>query len=236
MKKMLIVLLGSLILLPGCLPDPDTGPENLTARIIFYNNLLEADKILWKVEDAESASGYSYGIPYEASVDVDGYSHPVRIKASTLEGGVTLDSLDYTLDPFRYYMVSIIGTEEEPRLLCDTMDTSFPTQGLVKMRFLQASESMGDIDIYIGGELPEHRKLSGISYGQLSEYLEATQESFWNAVIITPAESTPADSTILSYTVNNIFIPNNTYFGIINHNEVDPESSYRMQVFSQPSY
>ena len=236
MKKMIIVLLGSLMLLPACLDDPITGPENLTARLIFYNYLLEADKILWKVEDAESTSGQSYGVPYEGSVDVDGYSHQVRIMASTLEGGVTLDSIDYSLDPFNYYMVSIMGTEEEPRLQCDSMDTSFPTPGLVKMRFLQASESMGDIDIYIGGELPEHRKLSGISYGQLSEYVEATQESLWNAIIITPAESTPADSTILSYTVNNIFIPNNTYLGIINHNEVDPESSYRMQVFNQPSY
>ena len=133
-------------------------------------------------------------------------------------------------------MVSIVGSEEEPSMLCDTMDTSFPTQGMVKMRFLQASESMGAIDIYIGGELPEHKKLTGISYGQLSEYVEATQESFWNAVIVTPAESAPADSTILSYTENTNFIPNKTYFGIINHNEVDPESSHRMQVFDQPSY
>jgi len=236
MKKMIIVLLGSLILLPACLDDPITGPENLTSRLIFYNNLMEADKILWKVEDAESLSGQSYGIPVEGAVEVEGYSHQVIITASTLEGGVALDSLDYSLDPFNYYMVSIMGTEEEPRLLCDSMDTSFPTLGMVKMRFLHASESMGDIDIYIGGELPEHQKLSGVAYGQLSEYVEETQESFWNAIIITPAEFTPADSTILSYTVNNNFIRNKTHFGIINHTEVDPESSFRMQVFNQPSF
>jgi len=236
MKKILIVLLGSLILLPACFDDPIPGPENLTARLIFYNNLMEADKIIWKVEEAESTSGQSYGIPYEGTVEVGGYDYPVRIAASTLEGGVTLDSLDCSLDPFSYYMVSIIGTEEEPRLQCDSMDTSFPSPGMVKMRFLQASESMGEVDIYIGGDLPEHRRFIGIAYGQLSEYVEATEESFWTAIIVTPAQTAPADSIILSYTVNINFAHNKTYFGIINHNETDPESSFRMQVFDQPSY
>lgn len=236
MKKTIIVLLGSLILLPACLDDPIQGPDTLEARLVFYSNLMESDKVIWKVDENESSSGQSYGLPVEESVEVEGYDHQVHLSASTLEGEGDLGSLNCSMDPFRYYMISVLGTEEEPSLLCDSMDTSFPTLGMVKMRFLQASESMGAIDIYIGGELPEHRKLSGISFGQLSEYVEATQESFWNALILTPAESAPADSTILSFTVNDNFIPNKTYFGIINHNEVDPESSYRMQVFNQPSY
>lgn len=236
MKKLIIILIGSLILLPACLDDPIPGPENLSARLIFYNNLMEADKIIWKVDSIESLNGQIYGIPGEGAVEVKGYSHKVHIKASTLEGGVALDSLDYFLDPFNYYMVSIVGSEEESSVLCDTMDTSFPKEGMVKMRFLQASESMGPVDIYIGGELPEHRKLTGIIYGQLSDYVESNQESFWNAVIVTPAQQAPADSIILSYEVNNNFVPNKTYFGILNHNEVDPESSYRMQVFNQPSF
>ena len=236
MKKIIIALLGSLMLLPACLDDPITGPDTLQARLVFYSNLMETDKVIWKLDDTESHSGQSYGLPVEASVEVEGYDHQVHLSASTLEGEVELGSLNCFLDPFRYYMISLIGTEEEALLLCDSMDTSFSTLGLVKMRFLQASESMGTIDIYVGGELPEHRKLFGVNYGQLSEYIEATQESLWNAIIFTPAEVAPADSTILSYTVNKNFIPNRTYFGIINHTEVDPESSYRMQVFDQPSY
>jgi hypothetical protein len=236
MKKLIIFLLGSLMLLPACLDDPITGPVALEARLIFYSNLMEADKIIWKVDDTESSSGQSYGMPVEGAVEVEGYDHQAHISASTLEGEVELGSQNCLLDPFRYYMISVLGTEEESLLLCDSMDTSFPTMGMVKMRFLHASASMGDIDIYIGGELPENKKLSGINYGQLSKYVEASQESFWNAIIITPAESAPVDSTILSYTINNTFTPNKTYFGIINHSEVDPESSLRMQVFNQPSF
>ena len=236
MKKMSLVFLGLSLLLTSCLDDPIIGPETLEARLIFYNNLMEADKVLWKVDEAESSTGQSYGLPAERVVEVEGFAQQTRFKASTLEGGVALDSFDYFIDPFRYYMISVMGTEEEPSLICDTLDTSFPSLGQVKMRFLQASESMGAIDIYVGGGLPEHRKLTGLNYGQLSEYVEATMESFWNAVIITPAEFAPDDSTILSYIVNNTFIANRTYFGIINHTEVDPESSFRMQVFNQPSF
>jgi len=188
------------------------------------------------VDEAFSTILQSYGVPIPGAVEVEGFGQQTRFVVSTLDGGVTLDSFDLFLDPFRYYMLSIMGTEDEPLIVSDTIDTSPPTLGLVKMRFLHASESMGAVDIYVGGELPEHRKLTGITYGELSVYVEGTQESFWNAVIVTPSDMTPEDSTLLSYTVNNNFIPNKVYFGIINHAETDPESSFRMQVFNQPSF
>lgn len=235
MKKVIVVFLALSLLLPACLDDPLPGDETLEAGLIFYNNLMEADKVLWKVDETVSTMGQTYGVPLPGAVEVDGFGQQTRFVASTLDGGVALDSFDLFLDPFRYYMISIMGSEEEPLLVSDTIDTSPPTLGLVKMRFLHASETMGTVDIYVGGELPEHRILTGIAYGQLSVYVEGTQEAFWNAVIVTPADMIPADSTLLSYTVNNNFIPNKTYFGIINHSETDPESSFRMQVFNQPS-
>jgi hypothetical protein len=236
MKKLIVIFLGLSLLLPACLDDPITGPETPEAGLIFYNNLLEADKVLWKVDETVSTVGQAYGVPIPGAVEVDGFAQQTRFVASTLDGGIGLDSFDLFLDPYRYYMISVMGTEEEPLLVSDTIDTSFPTLGLVKMRFLHASEAMGAVDIYVGGELPEHRKLTGITYGEISVYVEDTQESFWNAVIVTPADMTPGDSTLLSYTVNKNFIPNKSYFGIINHAEADPESSFRMQVFNQPSF
>ena len=235
MRKTMILLLGSLLMLSSCL-DPIETDDTLTSRLIYYNNLLETDKVVWTVDDAGSVAGQSYGVPAEVLIEVEAYSTQFRFDAATLDGEVSLGGFDYSMDPFRYYMITVMGSESDPILLCDTMDTSFPTIGMVKMRILHASESMGDVDLYVGGELPEHKKLTGVAYGQLSPYLEATQEAFWNAVIVTPAGQTPADSTILSYTINNTFVPNRTYFGIINHTESDPESSFRMQVFNQPSY
>jgi hypothetical protein len=236
MRKMIILLLISLWILPSCLDDPIIVPDTLEARLIFYNNLLETDKVVWDINDVETISDLAYGVPAEGVVEVEDYSQQVRFDASTLDGEVSLGGFDYAIDPYRYYLISVLGTEQDPFLVYDTIDTSFPTLGLVKMRFLQASEAMGDVDIYVGGELPEHLKLQGVNYKQLTPYVESTQEAFWNAVIVTPAQVAPADSIILSYEVNNNFIPNRTYFGVINHTEADPESAFRMQVFNQPSY
>lgn len=236
MRKMIMLLLGSLLLLPSCLEDPLEVPDTLEARLIFYNNLLETDKVVWDVDDIETISEQSYGIPVEGVVEVEDYSQQVRFDASTLDGEVDLGGFDYFVDPYRYYMISVVGSEQDPFMVYDTIDTSYPTLGMVKMRFLQASEAMGDVDIYVGGELPEHLKLSGVNYKQLTPYLEATQEAFWSAIVITPAQIAPADSIILSFEFNNNFMPNSIYFGVINHVEADFESSFRMQVFNQPSY
>jgi hypothetical protein len=235
MRNMIILLLGGFLLLPSCL-DPIETDDTLQSRLIFYNNLLETDKVVWTVDDAESIAGQSYGVPVEDLIEVEGYSQMVRFDASTLEGEVSLGGFDYSIDPFRYYMISVLGTEQDPFLVYDTIDTSFPTIGMVRMRFLQASEAIGDVDIYVGGELPENLKLQGVTYKQLTPYVESTQEAFWNAIIVTPAQVSPADSIILIYEVNNNFVPNRTYFGVINHTEEDPESSFRMQVYNQPNY
>lgn len=236
MRKMIIFLLGSVLLLPSCLDDPIEVPDTLQARYILYNNLIETDKVVWNVDEVETVSGQSYGLPVEGVVEVEDYSQSIRFDASTLDGEVSLGGFDYSIDPFRYYMISVLGTEQDPFMVYDTIDSSFPSIGMVKMRFLQASEAMGAVDIYVGGELPEHMKLQGVNYKQLTAYVEASQEAFWNAVIVTPAQVAPADSIILSYEVNHNFAPNRTYFGVINHTEADPESSFRMQVFNQPNY
>ena len=235
MRKMILFLLASLLLLPSCL-DPIETDDTLRSRLIYYNNLLETDKVVWTADEAESIAAQSYGVPAEDLIEVEGYGQMVRFDASTLDGEVFLGGFDYSIDPFSYYMISVLGTEQEPFLVYDTIDTSFPTMGMVKMRFLHATEAMGDVDIYVGGALPEHLKIEGVTYKELSPYVEATQEAFWNAVIVTPAQVAPADSIILSYEVNNNFVPNRTYFGIINHTEADPETSFRMQVFNQPNY
>ena len=233
---MILVFLGFSLLLPACLDDPPPGPDILQATLIYYSNLMENDKVLWEVDNEQVNTGQSYGEAEMGIKEVEGFGHQAQIAASTLESGQALDTVDYFLDPFRHYMISLIGNEEEPKIICDTMDTSYPTPGLIRMRFLQAAENMGAVDIYVGGGLPEHRRVSGIGYGQLSEYIEAAQEFFWASITVTPADIAPEDSTILSYTVNNNFTPNRTYFGIMNHTEVDPGSSFRMQVYDQPNY
>ena len=76
------------MILPSCLDDPIIVPDTLEARLIFYNNLLETDKVVWDINDVETISDLAYGVPAEGVVEVEDYSQQVRFDASTLDGEV----------------------------------------------------------------------------------------------------------------------------------------------------
>ncbi len=107
---------------------------------------------------------------------------------------------------------------------------------MTKVRFLHAASTMGPVDIYIGGDLPENKVFSGESYTHVSQYLEITEEDLWNAVVVTPANTLPSDSAILSYTANTIFRPGSVYLCIIGHTTSSIDSPYEIQVNQQTTY
>jgi hypothetical protein len=134
------------------------------------------------------------------------------------------------------YMIALLGSEEEPTLLCEVMDTRLPTAGKIKFRFLHAAESMGPVDIYIGGDQPEYLALTAVDFPQVSEYLETTELQLWTSIIVTPANSLPADSTILEYTSNTVFRTGGIYLCIIGHISSSSESPFQMQADYQPVF
>jgi len=96
--------------------------------------------------------------------------------------------------------------------------------------------TMGPVDIYIGGELPEDLAYTGVEFSNVSEYLETSEETAWTSIIVTPSDSIPSDTTILEYTANDIFKTGGSYLCILTHNNTSPESSYQMQIDYQPVF
>ncbi|MCD4709820.1 MAG: DUF4397 domain-containing protein [Bacteroidales bacterium] len=234
-KIIVAPLLALLLFLPGCLEDPDPIPPTINTYQIYYNYLMEPYDVQWEIDDEIIGTGHSYGILAEAIVKLDSSEQEVLIRTINSDNGFLIDSLSYSLVENGIYMVAILGTEEDPHLLCEPMNTQSPT-GMTKLRLLHAAATMGPVDIYIGGDLPEHKVLSGTNYTSVSEYLEVTEENLWKAIIVTPANSLPADSTILSYTTNTIFRAGRVYLCIIEHSENYIESIYQLQVNEQPVY
>ncbi len=147
-----------------------------------------------------------------------------------------IDSLSIMMQENGSYMVALLGDEAAPHLLCEPVDTRIPSVGMCKLRFLHTAVGMGPVDIYIGGELPSHKVVSGTDYTDLSEYIETTELKLWTSVIVTPENTLPVDSTILSYTANTIFRTGWTYLCMIAHETSSTESNYQMQVDEQAIY
>lgn len=235
-KKIAAPLLLMLILLSGCLKDPDPIPETIDTYQLYYNYLLEPYGIQWEIDDEIIGSGHEYGIPGQAIFSLDSVEQELHIQTRDSESGLWLDSLSHTMYQNGAYMIAILGSEEEPHLLCEPISTRPPASGMTKFRFLHAAPAMGPVDIYIGGDLPENKILSEVDYTNLTEYLEATEFLLWESLIVTPANILPADSTILSYAANTIFHSGWSYLCSIAHSNNSIESSYQIYIDDQPIY
>ncbi len=236
MKNIITPLLLLLLSLQSCLKEPDPIPQTINSYQFYYNYLLESFNVQWEIDDEIIGNDHPYGYPAEAIAILDQSEQDVLIGVSNSDNGNLLDTISCKMMENFSYMVAILGTEEEPHLLCEPLDTRRPTSGMVKVRFLHAAAAMGPVDIYVGGDLPENKALSGTSYTTVSEYLEFTEENLWNTIIVTPTDSLPADSTILSYTANTIFRSGWVYLCTIGHSENSIESSFQMVADDQPVY
>jgi len=236
MKKIATPFLLMLVLLSGCLKEPDPILPTIDTYHKYYNFLLEPYTLQWEIDEVIIGIDHSYGYPASVVVSLFETPQDVLIKTRISEGGMLIDTLSYTMFETASYMIAILGTEEEPDLICEQIDTHAPSSGQVKFRFLHTAPAMGPVDIYIGGDTIENKVFSGLDYSSVSEYDEATEIDMWESVIITPANSLPADSTILSYTANSIFRAGSSYLCTIGHSNSSIESSYEMQVDDQPIY
>lgn len=235
-KKIAGPLLFMFVLLSGCLEDPDPLPQTIDTYQFYYNYLTEAYDLQWEIDGEIIGTGHTYGIPAGAVIQLDQVEQEVLFQTRNPDSGVMLDSLSCLLFENGSYMLAQLGSEEEPHLLCKALDSHPPTTGMIKFHFMHAAATMNPVDIYIGGDQPEDKVLSGLDYTSVTEYLESTQEKFWEAIIVTPTNSLPADSTILSYTVNTIFQIGRTYLCTIGHSENSIESAYQIQVDEHPVY
>lgn len=236
MKKIAIPLVSILILLSSCLKDPDPIPYTIDTYHKYYNFLLEPYQVQWEIDQVVIGIEHEYGYPAAAIVSLSETPQDALIKIRISEGGMLLDTLSHTFFEGGAYMIAILGTEEEPNLICEQIDTHAPATGMVKFRFLHTSPALGPVDIYIGGDSIENKVFSGLDFSSVSEYAEVTEIDLWEVVLITPANSLPADSTILSYTANNIFRAGSSYLCTIGHSSSSIEASYEMQVDNQPIY
>lgn len=235
-RKVTILLAVPMLFLQSCLEDPDPLPQTINTFHYYYNYLLESYDLQWTVDDEVIGTGHSYGVPASAVVALDEVEQDVLIGASNAENGLLIDSLSHHMYENGAYMIAMMGTGEEPHLLCEPMDTRMPTVGLIKYRFLHTAEALGPVDIYIGGSQPEHLVLAEMDYTQVSIYLEATEEQLWTSILLTPANILPADSTILEYKANTIFITGAIYLCTIEHISGSDTSPYQVQVDNQPVF
>ena len=234
--RIAVTLIFSFLFFQSCLEEPEPIPENIITYHYYYNYLMEPYPVEWAIDDELLGTDHDYGMPAKAIYSLNQSEQMVLFQVKDADNGILIDSLSYTLYETGSYMIAILGTEEEPLLLCEQLDTHPPQGGSVKVQFLHTSPVLGPVDVYIGGNLSENKTFSGVGYSEITDYVDETEIDLWSEVTLTPAGILPADSTILSYTANSIFLTGNAYLCIIGHNNSSVESSYQIEVDEHPVY
>jgi len=234
LNKIAFATVVLLLMIQSCLEDREPLSGYPDTYLRYYNNLLESYDLQWELDEVVIDSGQSYGVPDRERFYLDYEEQEVLIRTRNSENDLLIDSLYCFMGVNGKYMIAIMGTEMNPYLIFEPMDIRIMSN--VRFRFLHTSEAMGPVDIYIGGDQPEHLALTALDYTQVSEYLHATEEEIGTSIIVTPASKLPNDSTILEYTANANFQSPGIYLCILEHVSSSNESSFQMQIDPQPRY
>lgn len=235
--KLKSILLILLVTLTACEEDQEPPvPDPIHSYFNLYNFFTESYGLSWEIDGLLVESEHSYGISLLQSTIMEEEAQEVAITVKQSGTERILGSEVVEAKQNQFHSAFLLGNEQDPRMLLVPMELEKPSLGRIKWRFLHASLDLGSVDIYIGGHTAEYKAVSGVPFAQLTEYMESTQEELWESIIITPFETTPEDSILLSYQANNAFLPDHIYLGVIGHANNSQTSSLHLILYDQPVY
>ncbi len=239
MKRSLPLLIILFSGLSGCLDDPDPAPpvqDPIRSYFILYNFLTEPYEIDWELDGILVEEGHSYGDAVLGFTSLDTALQEISYTISSSDGSRLLKEGFLNMEENQYYLLAFMGTENEPMLLQEPMDLIPPPYGNVRLRLMHTIPGLDALDLYIGGQSEEFRADSGISYSTVTGYLECSRERIWNSLEVTPQDISPEDSTLFSFSQNNIFYSRRIYLGIIRYASSDSTSSLRLLFYDHPIF
>ncbi len=237
MKRSLLLSIAILAGLNGCLDDPGpTSPVSgpIRSYFILYNFLTEPYDIRWEVDNNLVEAEHSFGDAILGFTSLDSTQQDVPVTVMSSDGTKLIEQALQPMKQDQYYIMAIMGSESAPRLVCDTMDLMPPPVGKIRLRFMQTMPGLEPLDLYIGGSSLDHQVFAGMKYGEFSDYTECTQEEIWESMQVTPQGISPEDSTLFSFSQNNIFYSRRIYLGIVRFSKSDTASAPQLLFYDHP--
>lgn len=235
MKGLILYPFLFLLILVSCSKDPDPPlPDPIKSYFTLYNFLMVPFEVSWEGDDASFEISHPYGDPILAFTTIDKDSADVTFSMKRSGTGTIIKREVYTLHKDKFYLIALMGTENNPYMLFDQMDLGRPEAGMIKIRIMQAAPDLDPVDLYMGGTGTEFRISSGLSYSDITDYVELSQVLARDSLIVSPQGISPSDSTLMSYAENEVFLPEQIYLGVIAHTNSSPLSSVRLELYDHP--
>ena len=216
MKK--LIILSSLFLLIGfsCSKDPDPEPELIRAYCNIFHFIPGMESVLWEVDGQELLEESLYSEQIRGAVILESSSGEIIFTAKHPETKEVLISQFIPLEQDKYYIIVLLGSEDNPSILYREIDTSRPQAGNIKFRILHSLPGQNGIDIYMGGTTPDKKLVSDLSYQDLTNPFEAVDYEVRAEVVVSAhSEEFNQDSVLLSSVHNDLIVSEANYFSVI---------------------
>ncbi|WP_034062058.1 DUF4397 domain-containing protein [Lacinutrix jangbogonensis] len=183
--------------------EPITPPTEFHKANVFMQNYYTENTLLnWGIEEIEliDNQNYAYGNKVEFEWETTKYSVLFDVTDSN---NSHLISSSHTLSNGKLYYASMIGSSAHKTMVFSELDETIPETGNVRVKYFNANQNIGAIDIYIGGETSDKKVVSNLNFGQLSSYIEVNHNDISSLVVVTPVGIAPhLDTNLLRLSDN----------------------------------
>lgn len=205
MKRLFIlsILLSTVIL--SCNKDPDPEPEVIRAYCLLYHFIPQMSSVVWEVDGIELPNEQSYAYAFQGSITLDETSEEIEFAVKHPGTNDLIINQLVQLEENTYYNVIVCGPAQEPSLIIEEIETSFPAAGMEKIRALHSIQGQGPVDFYIGDTTLEERVISALDYLELSDPFEVSDSDMRKLMAITAhSNEYSQDSVLLTSDYNEI--------------------------------
>jgi hypothetical protein len=237
MRNYSIILLLLLFGIYSCKkdPEPEPSPEEDRAYITLYNFLSEPFEVKWEVDEVELEEDQPYGSVISGGVLLEEESEEIVFVVKNGDSGAYLESQTLSMTIDKHYLALVYGTAENPVLLCEELETKTPTSSFINIRFLHASVGEDTLDVYTGGTSSEKQLLSGLFYGDMSEYDEVSEYDVRASVIVTLHDTVyKEENELISFEYNDLIQVNSNYLSVIAPESNTDPSDLTLWLYLQP--
>lgn len=174
-----------------------TPPETVYETAIFktYNHFNEDTAIDWYNGTNAFVQAQPYAFGGNTELEWIEGDNDLTISTKNSENETDIASKGVNAEEGKTYSNYLFGSSENKQLIISENDLSSPATGNIRIKFAHFYQDIGAIDIYIGGETANHKKISNLLYGELSDYLEITSNSINTQFVVTPTGVAPNQVT-----------------------------------------
>ncbi|WP_152286174.1 DUF4397 domain-containing protein [Flavicella marina] len=199
--KISITLLTIILLFSfGCSKDStENPPETIyeSARFISHNYINSDIQIDWLQDTKLLWENQSYAFAGNREIEWEENQNKFTIFTNNTNDNTTIASKEMTVFDGNSYSGFLYGVSGSENLLITENNTTTPQTGNVRVQFIHLYQSLGGVDIYVGGESSSDRVVTNLTYGTTSDYYEFLKATIDAKIIITNTGTLPDSNTDL---------------------------------------